>query len=107
MGPLIAGVNGTLSTLDAPELTAIARISGIMQSAPDGLLDGRVRPIRAVEKKRRSRHKRWLGEKARAGTTMLLSCMHKKRMAQVDGAWIACCQYLAPRSRFRKTRRSD
>jgi hypothetical protein len=37
---------------------------------------------------------------------MLLSRMHQKRMAQVDGACVACREHLAPRSRFRKTLRS-
>ncbi len=59
-------------------------------SDPDGLLDGRVRPIRAVEKKGPSRHQRRLCEKARARTAMLLSRMHQKWMAQVDGAGVAC-----------------
>jgi len=89
-----------------PNADGVSPNSAVLQSDPDGLLDRRVHPVRAVEKKRPSRHKRWLCEKARAGTAMLLSRMHQKRMAQVDGACVACCEYLMPRSRFSKTLRS-
>src|SRR5215813_2381617 len=81
--------------------------SSNIQGDPDGLFDGGVRPILAVEKKRLSREKWWLCEKARTGAAMLLSCMHQEWMAQVDGACVACRQYLTPRSGFSKTLLSD
>ena len=59
-----------------PNTDGVSPNSAVLQSDPDGLLDRRIRPIRALEKKRPSRHKRWLCEKARAGAAMQLSCMH-------------------------------
>jgi len=59
--------------------------SSNIQGDPDGLFDGSVRPVLAAEKKQLSREKWWLCEKARAGATMLLGCMHQEWMAQVDG----------------------
>ena len=47
----------------------------------DGLLDGRIRPIGTMEKKRLGREKWRLGQKPRAGAMMRLSCMHQERMA--------------------------
>ena len=78
-----------------------------IEGNPDGLLDRGVRSILAIEKKRFSREKGWLRQKARMGATMPLRCMHQEWMAQVDGACVACRQYLTTSNGLAKTLLSD
>jgi hypothetical protein len=73
------------------------------QSDPDGLFDGRIRAIRAMEKKWLGRRKGRLGEKARTDAAVRLSGMHQKRMTQVDGSRASRSQRLAPGRGFLKT----
>ena len=64
---------------------------------------GEYAPSLRWKAKRLGRGKRWLREKTRAGTAMLLSCMHHKRMAKIDGPRLSGRQYLKARGGFSKT----